>query len=258
MEQIQQIVHQLLSENKNIESHLQMINEELLKNYRIIFKGYFSIDPLEVEIFYVNFNTKPQFIDTKIDCISFNYPKAEINDIWTLQSNRFGKLYFHLKGIEGIDVCLSDNEDYALCATIKSAKINDEEIWGVTNVTKRVMQIISEKENINDRQSIAKLINISNQEQQTLVYNNRIINGDYVYHTKRKMNHMEKNKDLLLHSFVNVWEKKLPLNNTERVNLYMKAHPKEDVLEVMRKQQFRFIPLDIRIKYNLSKQDHLY
>ena len=37
----------------------------------------------------------------------------------------------------------------------------------------------------------------------------------------------------------------------------MDAHPNEDVLEVMRKQKFRFIPADVRTKYNLSYKVHL-
>lgn len=252
MEQLKQIIGSLLSDSNNAQHYLQKLNETILKEYKIVFKNYLSIIPLEVEISYANFKCTPQFIDASMHCITTNgYRIVGTNELWKLQSNRFGKLYFHLKGAEGIDLCLSDSRDYALCMNIKGAKINDEEIMGKTKVAQRIMQIINEYERITEKNDIADFINYTNQEQY-IVKNENHPQIDCVYHTKRKLRNYDKNSHFLLHSFIDVWNKKIALTNPQRLNLYMAAHPNEDVLEVMRKQKFRFIPTDIRTKYNLS------
>lgn len=122
MERMKQTVHELLSERGNaIISRLQQINEKLLKEYELHYSDYLLIQPLQMEIFYVNYHMTPTFVDTSMHCISSGNNLVD-TDIWKLQSARFGKLYFHLKGQGGIDICLSDSRDFALCATSNPLK----------------------------------------------------------------------------------------------------------------------------------------
>lgn len=252
MERMKQLVQNLLSDSSNAVSYLQQINEALLKEYELHYSSYLLIQPLQVEIYYVNFQAKPPFVDTNMQCLSIN---AHVDtEIWQLQSNNFGKLYFHLRGHGGVDVCLSDSGQYALCSTIKSARINGEDVWGQSKVCKRIVQIIGEHDNISKKEEIAYQIN--SLDLQTISRREKPEKG-YVYHIKRRLRRWDKNNSLLLHSFMDIWNKKLALTNMQRINIYMDAHPTENALEVMRKQGFRSIPTEARIKYGLSRKTHL-
>lgn len=55
MEKMKQLVQNLLSDSRNAVSYLQQINEALLRDYEVHYDDYLSIQPLQVEIFYVNF-----------------------------------------------------------------------------------------------------------------------------------------------------------------------------------------------------------
>lgn len=252
---MKQLVQGLLSDKINVVSCLQQINEALLKEYELRYSDYLSILPLQVEIFYVNYQANPPFVDTNMQCISSVNHQPD-PDIWDLQSARFGNLYFHLRGHVGIDVCLSDSRQYALCSTIKSARINGEDIWGQSKVCERVMQIIGEHENVSEKDEIACKINCSCSDSQTILPRPKPETG-HVYHIKRKLRHIDKNNTLLLHSFMDIWNKKLPLTNMQRINVYMAAHPTENALKVMRQQNFRSIPAEVRIKYGISRKMHL-
>lgn len=253
MEQMKQLVQNLLSDSSNTVSCLQLINEALLKEYELHYGGYLSLQPLQVEIYYVNFQAQPPFVDTNMQCLSIN---SRIDpEIWQLQSNNFGKLYFHLRGHGGIDICLSDSEHYALCSTVKSARINGEDVWGQSKVCERIMQTVCEHENVSKKEEIAYKINNS-QDLQTLSRREKSEKG-HVYHIKRKLRRLDKNDSLLLHSFMDVWNKKLALTNMQRISVYMAAHPAENVLEVMREQGFHSIPVEARIRYGLSRKTHL-
>lgn len=253
---MKQLVQRLLSDNTNVVSCLQQINEALLRDYELHYGDYLSILPLQVEISYVNYQTKPPFVDTNMQCISSVNHYQPDPDVWDLQSARFGKLYFHLRGHGGIDVCLSDSKQYALCSTVKSARINGEDVWGQSKVCERVMQIIGEHENISEKEEIAYRINVSHSSLQTVSPRTEPETG-HIYHIKRKLRHIDKNNSLLLHSFKDIWNKKLPLTNMQRINVYMAAHPAENALEVMRQHNYRSIPAEARIKYGISRNMHL-
>ena len=253
MEKMKQLVRNLLLDSSNTVSCLQQINEALLKEYELHYNNYLSIQPLQVEIFYVNFQANPPFIDTNMQCVSSVNSKID-PEIWKLQSDSFGRLYFHLRGHGGIDICLSDSEQYALCSTIKSARINGEEIWGQSKVCEQVMQIVSEHEGISGKKEIAYQIN--NLDVQTISRRTKAETG-YIYHMKRRLRHTDKNNSLLLHSLMDIWNKNLALSNIQRINIFMAAHPTEDPLEVMRRQGFRTIPVEVRIKYGISHKMHL-
>ncbi|MDO4181254.1 MAG: hypothetical protein Q4D36_08205, partial [Bacteroidales bacterium] len=252
MEKMKQLVRNLLSDSSNTVFYLQQINEALLKEYELHHGSYLSIQPLQVEIYYVNFQAKPPFVDTNMQCMSVN---SQIDsEIWRLQSNHFGKLYFHLRGHGGIDVCLSDSGQYALCSTIKSARINGEDVWGQSKVCERVMQIICEHENVSKKEEIAYQINSLGL--QTISRREKPEKG-YVYHIKRRLRRLDKNNSLPLLSFMDIWNKKLALTNMQRINIYMAAHPTENALDVIREQGFHSIPTEVRIKYGISRKTHL-
>lgn len=249
---MKQLVRNLLSDSSNTVSYLQLINEALLKEYELHYGGYLSIQPLQVEIYYVNFQAQPPFVDTNMQCLSIN---SQIDpEIWQLQSNNFGKLYFHLRGRGGIDVCLSDSEHYALCSTVKSARINGEDVWGQSKVCERIMQTVGEHENVSKKEEIAYQIN--SLDLPSLSRREKPERG-YVYHIKRRLRRLDKNNSLLLHSFMDIWNKKLSLTNMQRISVYMAAHPTENALEVMRGQGFHSIPAEARIRYGLSRKTHL-
>lgn len=98
---------------------LQEINQLLLTQYTLVIDDDFVIHPIEIEAYYSGYG----FED---DTVHGN----------ELQKNRFGKFYFHRKGQaadnkilftrSGIDICLSDSNEYTFGVLIRSARINQE------------------------------------------------------------------------------------------------------------------------------------
>ena len=82
---------------------LQMLGGKLINNYRIEAFGV-TVEPLWVEAYY--------------------YDEARFPDHNThrsgKQKNRFGQLYFHRRGYGGVDICLSDAEDFCLSFLLKA------------------------------------------------------------------------------------------------------------------------------------------
>lgn len=210
---------------------------------------YLLVQPLAVDIFYVNKKGSYPYIDTNMHCMVD--PKMQ-TEIWSLQSARFGQLYYHLKGAGGIDICLSDSPDYALCCTLKSARINGVDIWRQTKVRNTIVEHISEHENLEDKETVIQRIN-NIQSVPVLSCRENPITKGHVYHVKRQLRRTDKNSSLPLHSFMDIWNKNMPITTAKRINLYTHAHPTENVVEVMRRQGFHFIPIEIRIKYHIDK-----
>ena len=48
------------------------------------------------------------------------------------------------------------------------------------------------------------------------------------------------------------------MSNVQKVNLYMSYHPDADVLEVLRQNNFRYIPTEIKMRYHIDKKAKLY
>ena len=63
---------------------------------------------------------------------------------------------------------------------------------------------------------------------------------------------------LPLRSFVDLWNKKLLMGNVQKLNLYMNAHPQANILEVLREHNFRYIPFEVKIRYNMDRKVKLY
>ena len=256
MEQLKKLVHDLSKDSTNRNDQillLQQINEVILKRYQLSIGNYLFVQPLEVEIFYVNQKSNYPYIDTNMHCMID--PKMQ-PEIWNLQSARFGQLYYHLKGAGGIDVWLSDSPDYVRCCTLKAARINGKDIWRQTKVRNAIIEHICEHESLESKETLIQRMN-SVQSMPVLSCRENPTTEGYVYHIKRQLRRNDKNSSLLLRSFMDIWNKNMPITTVKRVNLYMQAHPTENVLEVMRKQGFHFIPVEIRMKYSIGKNSKL-
>ena len=95
---------------KDIVPMLQQIGAELLTKYEIRVNDL-TIEPLRVEPYLYK---KDIFEDKFIHCD---------HDIYGAhQRNRFGKLYIH-KGYSGIDIVLSNSEEYAFSFLVKNSRI---------------------------------------------------------------------------------------------------------------------------------------
>lgn len=156
MEELKKSVYELLNAKGGHLPLLQRINELVLTRYCVSAGGYLSLIPKDVEIYYVNREAVPPYVDSNMQCMMD--PKTN-EDIWALQSGRFGQLYFHKKGSGGIDICLSDSSEYALCCTIKAAEVNGEELWSSQKVRNRLVEIVCEQEGLSDKAEVMEWMN---------------------------------------------------------------------------------------------------
>lgn len=254
MEDLKKKVHDLLNAKDNHLSLLQHINECVLRDYQISSGGYFTLIPKDVEIYYVNQYTKPPFIDTNMQCM---VDSKTDDEIWKLQSGRFGQLYFHQKGSGGIDICLSESRDYALCCSIKAAEVNGEECWSALKVRNRLVEIICRHEGLTDKQQVLDWVN--RVYSLPMLRRREVSQEGECYHLRRKnLRHRDKNVLLPLRTFMDLWNKGLNINNVQKLMIYMNQHPDADILQVLREQQFRHIPSEIRIRYKIGKKVKLY
>lgn len=257
MKTMNDLVRELTECTSNQVTFLQKINEALLRRYRLSYGGYLTVVPKEVELFYVNRKTRNPFVDTNMHCMI----DIKTNDeIWAMQAGRFGKLYFHRKGTGGVDICLSDSNDYALCCTLKAAVVNGEECWSPLKVRNRILATICCHENLTFDMETGKRVmaRMNEQDAVSVLYPcEEVLNG-HVYHLHRRaLRRRDKNAQLPLRSLIDIWNKKLQMGNVQRINLYMAAHPEEDILEVLRCNGFHYIPGEIRARYNLDKKAKL-
>ncbi len=133
MEKILHLINELAkSKPNNIVQILQDIKTTILWEYKLNIGGK-KIIPLEVEAYYYNQKT---FADSYV----------HKND---LQKNRFGKLYFHRAGQSrdsalkygkprGVDICLSNSEDFYFGLLIRSANIDRQIIVGPQKLAQKI------------------------------------------------------------------------------------------------------------------------
>ncbi len=252
------LLQELLASSEAPTLCLQKINEALLKDYKLSYGGYLTVYPKEVEIFYVNRKAKRPYVDLNMHCMLD--PKTN-DEIWAMQAGRYGKPYLHRKGLGGIDICLSDSNDYALCCTIKAAEINGEEYWSQLKVRNAILDTICQHEgllpNLENRQKLMARMN-EKDAVSMLGLREEPLDG-HVYHLHRRgLRRRDKNVSLPLRSFMDLWNKQFVMGNVQKINLYMAAHPNEDVLDVLRKNQFRYIPAEIKARYKISRKTKLY
>ena len=254
MEELKKKVNELLSTKDNHLPLLQGINELVLKHYYVSLGSSLSLIPKDVEIYYVNRKATSPYVDTNMQCMI----DSKMHDkIWALQSGRFGQLYFHLKGAGGIDLCLSDSPHYALCCTIKGAEINGEEFWSALKVRNRLVDIVCQHLGLSDKVEVMEWIN--SVHSLPMLYRHGISQEGECFHLRRKnLRHRDKNVLLPLRSLMDLWIKGLAINNVCKLMIYLNVHPDADILSVLREHQFRYIPSEIRIRYNLGKNVKLY
>lgn len=162
-EELKRLVNKLVEQKDKDEivKQLQKINECFLTKYKINFKykgKTINIIPIETEIYYYNENIDKNIFEDKM---------IHKND---LQKNNFGKLYFHRiqsKEYEnmkwgakktnpidlkrcGVDVCISNSEEYYLSILIRSALINGIEkanmFSGINKICKKIINIFNPKD----------------------------------------------------------------------------------------------------------------
>lgn len=252
MNNIKPIIKELLCATNEHQTILQKINSELLQNYIFAVGAELIIEPKDVEIYYVNRTARPAYVDSNMHCQLDPQTNATI---YNLQSNRYGRFYCHKKGYGGVDICLSDSEDYALCCTIKAATVNGKEYWSSAKIRNLILEAMYPHNNAGDTaKSITEMSDKLNGADAPVVLkarDNRL--EEDVYHIRRSgLHRRDATSSLALRSFVDVWNKKNGLTSAQRINLYMNAHPEEDVLELLRRQGFRCIPYEVRIKYHIN------
>lgn len=103
-----------LTNREDIKKTLLKIGAELLTKYEIRILNII-IEPLRVEPYL--------FIPSVFEDKFMHHIKAENDIIYgPQQRNRYGKLYIH-KGFSGVDVVLSDEDEYAFSFLIKNSRI---------------------------------------------------------------------------------------------------------------------------------------
>ncbi len=163
---------------------LQAINKCFLSEYMLEIDKKIKLYPIEVEAYYYQ---------------ESNFPDTCVHK-YQWQKKRFGQLYFHRAGNKndasflfdggGIDVCLSDSDDFFLGFLIRSAWINSEEIpvCGPGLLTRRVVKHICNDESIKkitdkEANTIRKLE--ENSQIIKLVYDDRRNKESYLMHSTR-------------------------------------------------------------------------
>lgn len=86
---------------------LQMLGDKLINDCRIEVFGV-TIEPLWVEAYCYDETHFPDY----------NTHRSR------KQKNRFGQLYFHERGYGGVDICLSNSEDFCLSFLLKATLAN--------------------------------------------------------------------------------------------------------------------------------------
>lgn len=141
LKELESMVDELVKEtdkNKQVEK-LQGIMAELLLEYAVETEKDFILYPTDVEAYYYNEN---------------NFPDDDVHK-HELQKNNFGKLYFHRAGggrtkdneyknfhtqsKTGMDVCLSDNENFYFGVLIKKALIKGGEVNYQSHIVGRIL-----------------------------------------------------------------------------------------------------------------------
>ena len=217
---------------------LQKINKLFLTEYMLKIDDDFVLYPIEVEAYYYHEN---------------NFPDTCVHK-YQWQQNRFGKLYFHRAGKNtdaaflydggGIDVCLSNSNDFFLGILIRGAWINQEDIPICTPgiLTRRVVSHICKNDVIvkitdTERAKIQELEE-NNQIVQLATNDKRIKDSTLFQSTRfgiKPENHPEY-ASYKLRSLIELNEPNHPFRAKEKVVLdHMRDHKKEPSADNVRK-----------------------
>lgn len=261
MKDLEKKVSFLLEKPYETVQYLQTIGGALLKDYKLtLWEGY-TLFPLSVDAMYVNRNSTAPFVDSNMHCESAD--DEDSNLLQHLQSNRPGRIYWHLRGIGGIDLCLSFGTNYALCYTIRAAVINDEEVWGVTKIRDTVSTAFSSHfghdatDNLKGR--IASYFHAENAD---IVLAPRKdcerTDGELYCIPRSGLRRRDANLKAPLRMLLDLWNENNGISKNQKMILYMEHHPEADLLAVLREQGFRHIPTDIRLRFGIPSGTKLY
>lgn len=172
---------------------LQEINNSFLKNYKFTIDGLEFI-PIETEIYYHKGPADQKGIDNMI------YKHA-------LQKKHYGQLFFHRKSKKddidissgGLDICLSDSDEYYLSILIRTAeiKINEktEKISGINEETEKVSGI-NKIQQLFYRKEIEKINNkLKALENAKIKFEESFYSGEIVTQPRIKGKKYEKNEE---------------------------------------------------------------
>ncbi len=164
-------INQLLKQNdrEEILKQLQKINDLFLTEC-ILEIDNMEIIPIETEIYYDN--ESKNFNDGMI------YKDK-------LQKNRFGKLYFHRYQKNGqinhrdggVDICLSNKEDFYLSILLRSAYINGKLFTGPNKIQEKFYYDILENRILSLEEEIKEKVQVDKQTKD--------INTENIYHQPR-------------------------------------------------------------------------
>jgi hypothetical protein len=170
MEDIKNLVGSLLCSHEKGEKVriMQEVNRLLVSEYMLRIKNV-CIYPTEVESYY--------FGDSFEDKHTHDAKKHN-----RLQRNRFGKLYFHNSLLSyigkskrgGVDICLSDSEEYAYSVLIRSAYINGEAdlVMGPNKIAKYIVRECGTDLDVDQNVLLPKDMN-GDRRDSTLVFHSR-------------------------------------------------------------------------------------
>jgi hypothetical protein len=254
MNDLKEMVKKLLNTKDNQVLLLQQMSEELIRHYQLSVGGWMTIQPKAVEAYYVNHHMPNVYVDMNMHCMLD--PKTN-DEIWKLQSNRYGQLYAHRKGAGGVDICLSDSPDYALCFSIKGALVNGEEVWSGLKLRTMLLTAVGQHESLSDKDQEMAKVNSPTSYEVLMPHDNELPSD--IYHIRRSgLRHKDKHTNAPLHTLTDLWNPKQDINRVQKVYLYMSAHPEADVLEVLRAHDFHYIPLEIKVRYKLDRKAKLF
>lgn len=229
MKDIKLLVNQLsIHDNRQEQVKiLQEINTLLLTQYMLKINDDFIIYSIEIEAYFYS----SLFPDDTVH-------KSE------LQRNRFGKFYFHRKGQDrdnkilfsrsGVDICLSESDEYFFGVLIRSARVNDEEnvINGPQLLAQRIYRYLCRDENLTSlsKENRSMLMNF---EKMSIVLNRSTVQS----------------VPLLIHSSRIGLNNKSPYSNLQLrslTDLNISKQKEKDVLEYMRYSNIAPTPGNIR------------
>ena len=159
-EDLEVLINKLINQNDKykIIKFLKEINKYFLINCKLNFKyegKTINVLPIETEIYYYNKNVDKNIFEDKM------IHKNE------LQQKQFGQLYFHRRGKSkdnkilcvstktrgGMDVCLSNSDDYYLSILIRSAFIDNTLVSGTRKICNKIKEYFN-KQNKNQKEII--------------------------------------------------------------------------------------------------------
>lgn len=252
----------LTDEPQHTVQHLQGIGEALLREYKLTLWEGFVLTPLAVDAMYVNRKSGAPFIDTNMHCMADD--SAEAETIGRLQSGRLGRIYWHLRGTGGIDICLSDSPAYALCYTLRAARVDGVEVWGVTKVRDAVRDAYARHLAIADKEEArTRLIAMlhSGEAPCTLQPHSEgevLTEGELYCIARSGLRKRDSHHGAPLRMLLDIWADGNGLTKNQRVMVYMKQHPDADLIDVLRAQGFRHIPTDLRYRFGVPNGTKLY